>query len=990
MDERKPLDEHSILNFPVMPCTVKTLLGKGSNAIVYTGEYPDLEQPSLKHQVLIKELFPFQERGLIAREPDGSIRCDPTAWEEMTLHRLSFQRASQVHLALKQAHPSLVDENINTFSLNNTLYTVLGFSGGRTLEADMARTGSGMQSLLLLAKRLQKILLELELFHASGFLHLDISPDNILLIGNGKRERISIIDYNSVHTLEEIRQKRDVYFSAKKGYTAAEVLKGRRSKINVQADLYSVAAVFFYGLMNRTLTEYERVDAQFKDLSESICLKNQPASVISMVRTILQKGLCPVPRHRYASAEQMRIDVEELIDRIEGRGITHWALWEAGYSEVRQMIRQNPAYHYLQDADALYPVLFQNDQQETFALKQMLGILYGGHERLLYLDGMGGIGKTTTLLRMILYQTNRYLSDAPAFLYISLFNWNQSGTDYIRKRILENLRFKPETDSFQAANHELDGLLSEPFYTGSGERPKAILFLDGLNEASGDTTWLLQEINDLARFPGVKIVLTGRANACLPDYTHYSLCPLEDAAVKDILSENGILPPESESLFAVLKTPMMLSLFVQTVKNSEKQLFIESEKDLLSYYLDSLVKKQTSNLSEDAGEYWTIDAAVYYVLPYLAKLLASKNRTVSEQELFSEVTRRYRDLKRKKRDLKRQYPRWIGHIHAIRGNCSTADEWYGLIVHDILWKKLGLFVREEAGTDSTGYSYRLVHQILEEYMIDLCRDIDRAFIKIRRRRLAIPFAAGVLLLGLQLRYDYLSDLRQIVFQEKQPYDKTLADQVVSQETTVYVMQLKQQEALSALLGQLENGGTYDGTFETSLLKAFQNASQQSGVIARYPFDEVVANLTLTGDVMPWSGKALDSTALDRYLSFFQARTADYSNNVSRLEAVWQNDSIREKYGEECVHTFSAALDADMKLNLIFFDVLIQPELDGMKESDPDSWTQYQELLKKYWEYKTSQEIPDVNEVEMGEIADSAWAEFERSITTAEYLLENGE
>ena len=204
------------------------------------------------------------------------------------------------------------------------------------------------------------------------------------------------------------------------------------------------------------------------------------------------------------------------------------------------------------------------------------------------------------------------------------------------------------------------------------------------------------------------------------------------------------------------------------------------------------------------------------------------------------------------------------------------------------------------------------------------------------------------------------------------------------------MQLKQQEALSAFLGQLENGGTYDGTFETSLLKAFQNASQQSGVIARYPFDEVVANLTLTGDVMPWSGKALDSTALDRYLSFFQARTADYSNNVSRLEAVWQNDSIREKYGEECVHTFSAALDADMKLNLIFFDVLIQPELDGMKESDPDSWTQYQELLKKYWEYKTSQEIPDVNEVEMGEIADSAWAEFERSITTAEYLLENGE
>ncbi len=1017
MDIRKPLEENTILNFPIMPCTIKSLLGKGSNAIAYLGEYPDLQQPTLTHLVLIKELFPFQEEELIYRKDDGSIYCDPSVEDELKLHRLSFERSSQVHLTIKHVQPGLVDENINTFNLNNTLYTVMGFSGGRTLAADMNGSEVHKRSLLSIVKRFQKILLELELFHLSGFLHLDISPDNILLIGNGKRERVSLIDYNSVHTLDEIRQANGIYLSAKRGYTAPEVLKGKVSQINACTDLYSVTAVFFYLLMNRTRTAYEMVDNKFQNLSDCNCLENQPVTVVSMVKTILQKGLSSLPRKRYQSISHMLEDVEELIDRIEGRGITHWALWESGYSEVKRIIQKNPAYHYLQDIDKLYPVFFQPQAKlpqelsdtskqcsDTIDLEQMLSILYGetgNDERFFYIDGMGGMGKTTTLLRMVLCQKEHYLPEKPVFLYISLFNWNQSGTNYIRKRILENLLFKPETDSYDMANHELEELFSTPFFTKSGELPKAVLFLDGLNEASGDTTELLEEIEEFTRFQGVKIVLTGRTNAGFSNYSHYSLCPLEDTTVKTILLDNGILPPENASLFHVLKTPMMLSMFVQTVTNSKKQLFVDSETELLDHYLDSLVKKQTTKIAEDTFEYWAVDAAVYYILPHIAKLLSAENQAISNQELFSEIKRRYRDFQKRKRDLTKIYPRWIGHIHAILGNASNEDEWYDLIVHDILWRKLGLLVREDIYSDDAAisngdtriettnntpsYSYRLVHQILQDYMVNSCNEIDKALLKMKRQKMILPIAIAVILTGLQIRYDYISEINQTFFGAVTPFDKTLADQVLTQESTAYVMLLNQHEAILSLLNQLENGSAYD----TSLTADFQWENSQSSIVSQTKFDIAVENLLATGDVMPWSKKTFDQESADSYISLVEARTTEYSEYIEMLEKIWLNDTIREKFGETYIQKFMAAVENDVYLNLIFFNTLIQPELDGMKEPDRDKWQQYQNLFKEYWEYKVDKDIPNISEVEMREIADTSWNELQNIIEKAKYFLEKG-
>lgn len=134
MDQRVILEPGTRLIFPEMECELASFVGKGSNAIVYTAYYPDREFPSLRHKVLIKELFPFHPQAQIFRDGQGDICWTQEGASVMDLHRLSFQRGNEVHVKLLEACPGDLDTNINTFSLHQTLYTVLGFSGGRSLE----------------------------------------------------------------------------------------------------------------------------------------------------------------------------------------------------------------------------------------------------------------------------------------------------------------------------------------------------------------------------------------------------------------------------------------------------------------------------------------------------------------------------------------------------------------------------------------------------------------------------------------------------------------------------------------------------------------------------------------------------------------------------------------------------------------------------------------------------------------------------------------
>ena len=320
MDHRQALPPGTVLPFPSMSCTLDIELGRGSNAIVYMGSYPDLLNREEHHTVLIKELFPFHPKAAVFRGENGVISRAPEAQETWELHQRSFEYGNRIHLRLLEKHPDLTGANLNTFTLNETLYTVLGFTGGRSLQ-DAA---SGPETdLRCLTTRMLSLLDALEAFHESGFLHLDIAPDNILLIGQENRERAMLIDYNSVYDLGSLSPDRPSYYSVKPGYTAPELRTGGTP--SAASDLYAVAAVFYRCLSGAVLTPFQMSRPVPPDVSSCPCLESLPDTVCAMVRQILRRGLHALPKRRYQSIGDMREAFQELLDRIDGVGVTHWA-----------------------------------------------------------------------------------------------------------------------------------------------------------------------------------------------------------------------------------------------------------------------------------------------------------------------------------------------------------------------------------------------------------------------------------------------------------------------------------------------------------------------------------------------------------------------------------------------------------------------------------------------------------------------------------------
>lgn len=748
MDARIELKNNDRLSFPGMECIVERSLGRGSNVIAYVGRYRDHQNPELFHRVLIRELFPYDPKGGIFRDSDGSIHIDSESQPLYDLNRRTFLRGNEVHVHLLEENPSDIDLNINTFEYNNTLYSLVGYSGGRNLYEELERNYwknkkvPVAEKLMHIVRIVKGALGVLQSFHRSGYLHLDISPDNILLIGEGGKERVTLIDYNSVHTIDELQGGFSVYYSTKEGFTAPEVRGGRNGQIREWTDLYSMTAVLHHCLTGRNLTLMQMVGIQpiSSGPEDSPFLKDSPETVIAMVRQILRRGLSVTTGRRYQKADQMLVDLEELEDRIEGRGITHWALWENSRERIRRSLKENPAMDYLLDERKIYPLYAETEDGEKIPLLQNLQELpfHRDQESLaeerdrhsdktagtvssipskrnapLLLLGGGGTGKTTALLRIACRQDSRYHASSAFIYYISLYGYRSGEQDYICDTILKSMRFKQNAGSWESSRQELIRLLDKP---SGGEN---LILLDGLNEASGDTGPLLEEINRFSELAGVRIILTSRSDPGNPLFQKLTLCPLDPGQIRRALAEEGIIPPENMEIFTLLGFPLLLSIYIRTVKDGEEQISPQSREQLMERYFAAILDKEKKRLPEWDATAAGIEAGVLYLLPEIAALSEKKQSSLSSEELLELTEKCYRELSR--RALTAVYPEWIGRTRQLRMGAATADEWYGKTILELLWKRLGLLVRDEQGR------FRIVHQLLEEYLARQSEVFHRRF-----------------------------------------------------------------------------------------------------------------------------------------------------------------------------------------------------------------------------------------------------------------------
>lgn len=517
----------------------------------------------------------------------------------------------------------------------------------------------------------------------------------------------------------------------------------------------------------------------------------------------------------------------------------------------------------------------------------------------------------------VIEQSKSYSAARPAILYVSLYGWRNEGTSYIHNRILENLHFRPEQKNFADARYTLDQLMQEPLQTPQGERPVLLLLLDGMNEACGEIEPLLEEISALAKLPGVSLLVSGRnAESGLPFPSAY-LEPLTEADVKEGLARHGLLLPESEEMGRLLQTPLMLSIFLQSAGEEGRQLLVNTREELLDAYFAALHSKELRDLPDDAERYWQVDAAITFVLPAIAAQLERKQHSLGDQELLPVVERCYRLFS--KRRLRRAFPRWIGRSKAIRGQAANAEEWYGQIVHELLWKRLGLLTRDGQGT------YQISHQIIREHLYAADQENQHRIWKQRRKTVGFLAAACVLLLV----------LGGIVYYKCfRFYNEILAESAYSYGIQSYVLAGDQYEQLRELLdcavNEPENYLDQLSLYRDHANRAHSTVEQTAAHAA-----ETLEKLLASGSIVPWSWQEIEAPYYEDLYRLSGDRLAVYEALTDVL--TWVMEAPKgKKYQKEYQAQFSELIEIDAAIAARLYQIVCLPHAVGKYAVDSDA------------------------------------------------------
>jgi len=698
--------------------TVDAVLGLGGSCVVYTAHYRDLLNPSHSHHVLLKELYPFQPKGEIYRGEGGEIRCTPAARPAFESAKAAFSQGNRINLELLEKLPEETPGNLISCEAYGTYYSVLSVHGGESLEARLER-GEPV-SLRAAGELLGQILQALEGFHKNGMLHLDVSPDNILLLSS----RAMLIDYNSCWAASGASDG-ELRFSVKPGYSAPEVLLRDVSSVGRASDLYAVCAVFFRLLMGRPMTGAEQGGRLRRgEVEAAPAFRGEPATAVSKALSILRRGLHPLPRKRYQTTEDLAADLAELLRRIDGCGVTLSALWELSAAQARVWAREP----YLEQRIAL-------DGAGTDRESLYRRLCRGGA---VLLKGPGGMGKSTLLTLLQREHLEPYREGQAVPVYVPLVDYQQAGgpAGFVRNYLLRRLKLERGAQ-VQDALLSLNRLLERR----TGEAP-LILLLDGLNEAGRHREPLLRELEGLAASGGVGILVTDRSGAvkeyALASFQTAELLPLTEDAVRARLEDQGLPVPEQDQTMQLLQNPMLLTLYCKAGGLEGADGGARATRDgIVGAYLDSLCQRELRLDSGDAAMELRHRYLLGHLLPEAALLQRRTGRPLSTRELYRVVDRGRRRLRRRAYGL--AFQTFLGKSRLIFQGFQTGAEWFDFAVTEQLVQELNLLVCREGGR------YGLAHDNFLPYLAQRAEANRRVYARSAWKGWAVK--GGALLLG---------------------------------------------------------------------------------------------------------------------------------------------------------------------------------------------------------------------------------------------------
>ena len=208
-------------------------LASGGFGIVY------LAQDAQGQEVAIKEYLPA---ALTTRSPGELV--PKVAADKVSLYRLGLKSFFEEGRALTQiSHPSVVSV-LNFFRENETVYMVMNFLRGASLQEYVVLARSKKHHKVLRESTIRslfdEVLRGLRIVHQHKMLHLDIKPANIFITDE---DRAVLIDFGAAR---EVLNKQASFIRPMytPGFAAPEMYK-RDNNLGPWTDIYAIGACMF-------------------------------------------------------------------------------------------------------------------------------------------------------------------------------------------------------------------------------------------------------------------------------------------------------------------------------------------------------------------------------------------------------------------------------------------------------------------------------------------------------------------------------------------------------------------------------------------------------------------------------------------------------------------------------------------------------------------------------------------------------------------------
>ena len=211
--------------------TIEKVLGQGGFGITYLG-MDELHEK----QVAIKEFFP---QGIVTRNIEYQDTVTVTFVGEKDNYEKGKERfLKEARTMAKFSKDKGIVKALDFFEINNTAYIVMEYLEGVTLKQYLAENKRiDAEDLVELLVPLIEALDEI---HSQGLIHRDISPDNIMVLPDG---RIKLMDFGAARDYTEFGEK-SLSIVLKPGYAPPEQYQTHGVQ-GPWTDIYALCATMY-------------------------------------------------------------------------------------------------------------------------------------------------------------------------------------------------------------------------------------------------------------------------------------------------------------------------------------------------------------------------------------------------------------------------------------------------------------------------------------------------------------------------------------------------------------------------------------------------------------------------------------------------------------------------------------------------------------------------------------------------------------------------